>query len=118
VNRRTGVARRRVVLRTVLLAVVGLIALVFVDCFNASHSVGWSDLGRAPHLAAMATKQLGSTSSAPQNSAVSVSFVQLLVVLFAVRWRVRSRRWQACVLVEADSARAPPFGSFFTPLAR
>ena len=44
--------RRRLLLRTLALALVAVAALVFVDCFNASGSVGWSDLGRAPHLAA------------------------------------------------------------------
>ncbi len=55
--------RRGVLVRSLVLAVVALAALVFVDCFNASGSLGWSDLGRAPHLAATTARPSASRHS-------------------------------------------------------
>jgi hypothetical protein len=59
--------RRGALLRSLVLAVVALAALVFVDCFNASGSLGWSDLGRAPHLAATTARPSVSRNSGAES---------------------------------------------------
>ena len=94
-HRRTGI---RVAYFT-----LALVALVFVDCFNATHSSGWTDLGKAPHLAAtirQAPPQSAETPSTPTpfrslrpppRAFALALFVFMGVVLDLTRRRVRSR---------------------------
>src|SRR4051794_30816133 len=81
----------------VCLCGVALSALLCVDCFNVTNSRGWSDLSRAPHLAAIAqTTSSASTRTAAATSPVaamlpSTIFVLALLVLLGAVGRAPER---------------------------
>jgi hypothetical protein len=64
--------------------VVALVAMVCVDCFNAPNADGWTDLGRAPHLAAMVRKAPSALAAPRTTRALRVGMsasMQLAVAL-------------------------------------
>jgi hypothetical protein len=104
--------RRRWFLAAVALLVVG--TLVTFDCLNLLHSDSWSDLSRAPHLAAVSQGKASAGDPRVDHTAYPVSaVVPAAVALFAVwlLWGIATEQAptrRAAGVRRRHAGRSPP----------